>query len=146
MRVKTGRDLPVLEVTKDNYIVPTGEEHLYHCRIEVKKFNAETGERQSQPRIQKFGATSFRTSIKKNLVKQGYTIDILHDPTEFLQMQNAPVKEKTAAPKATDEQVTQSLIDAAVAKALREEKANQQKAIDAAVAKALKEQKGDDKK
>ena len=57
MRVKYGnttKDVSILEVTPENYIVPKGEEGVYHCRIEQKSFNASTGERQSRPRIQKF--------------------------------------------------------------------------------------------
>lgn len=87
MLTKTGRDLSILEVTKDNYIVPAGEEHVYHVRIEVKKFSGETGERQSQPRIQKFGAIMYKSSIEKNLKKQGFTLDVLHDPSEWLTAQ-----------------------------------------------------------
>lgn len=83
MQTKTGRDLPIEEVTKDNYIVPAGEEKVFHARIEVKKFDSNTGQRQSIPRIQKFGSKSFKT-ILTNLKKQGYTVDILHDPSTFL--------------------------------------------------------------
>lgn len=91
MLVNTGRDLPIEEVTKDNYIVPAGEEKVYHTRIEVKKFDSNTGKRQSIPRIQKFGAKSFKT-ILSNLKKQGYTVDVLYDPSEYLAKQ----KEKQA--------------------------------------------------
>lgn len=83
METNTGRDLPVEKITKDNYSVPKGEEKLYHAVIEVKKFNADTGDRQSIPRIQKFGSKAFKT-ILKNLKKQGFTVDILHNPTEWL--------------------------------------------------------------
>lgn len=145
MLTRTGRDLPILEVTKDDYIVPSGEEHLVHARIEVKKFNGETGERQSKPRIQKFGATSFKASIEKNLKKQGFTIDILHYPSDFVKGQNATPKQTVEAPRATPEQVEQSVIDAAVQQALKEQQEGEQARIDAAVAKALKAQKEDKK-
>lgn len=108
MRVNTGRDLPIEEVTKDNYVVPAGEEKVYHARIEVKKFDSNTGQRQSIPRIQKFGAKSFK-SILSNLKKQGYTVDVLHDPSEYL----AEQKEKQAVSAA---ERAQKLKEAAEAK------------------------------
>lgn len=95
MQTKTGRDLPIEEVTKDNYIVPAGEEKVFHTRIEVKKFDSNTGQRQSIPRIQKFGAKSFK-AILANLKKQGYTVDILYDPTEFLEEQKKKKLESVA--------------------------------------------------
>ena len=64
MRVKFGnvtKDVPILEVTKENYIVPRGEENALHCRIEQTQFNARTGKRLSKPRIQKFDAKMFPT-------------------------------------------------------------------------------------
>ena len=44
MQVKTEiegkfKDVSILNVTPENFIVPKGEEHLYHCRIEIKKFD-----------------------------------------------------------------------------------------------------------
>ena len=74
----------LLEVTKDNFICPENERHLYHCRIEVRKFNAETGERLSKPRMQVFGKKFFETFGLHNLRKQGYTVDVLYDPNEYL--------------------------------------------------------------
>ena len=76
------KDVPVTQVTPENYIVPEKEKHVYHTIIEVKKFNAETGERLSKPRVQKFGAKSFR-SILNGLKRQGYTVTVLYDPTEY---------------------------------------------------------------
>lgn len=60
MQVKTEiegkfKDVSILNVTPENFIVPKGEEHLYHCRIEIKKFDPESGERLSKPRMQVFG-------------------------------------------------------------------------------------------
>lgn len=98
MQTKTGEDLALTELTKSNYAVPAGEEGHYHARIEIKKFNENTGERQSIPRIQKFGVKTFKTVIS-SLKKQGYTVDILHDPTEYLKTKQADdqaAKEKAA--------------------------------------------------
>ena len=91
MRVKYGnttRDVSILDVTPENYIVPNGEEGTYHCRIEQTQFNPRNGKRVSRPRIQKFEAKMF-PSILRNLKLQGWDVDILHDPTEFLKEQEA---------------------------------------------------------
>ena len=77
MRVKAeteGRtkDVGLLDVTPENFIVPKGEENCYHCRIEVVKFHSETGKRLSKPRIQVFGKKFFETFGLHNLRKQGF--------------------------------------------------------------------------
>lgn len=91
MRVKFGnatKDVPILEVTAANYIVPKGEEGVYHCRIEQKQFNPQTGARLSRPRIQKFEPKMW-PMLKRNLGLQGWEIDILHDPTDYLRKKEA---------------------------------------------------------
>lgn len=102
MQVKTDsgkiKDVDLLDVTPQNFIVPKGEEHLYHCRIEIKKFDPETGERKSKPRIQVFGKKSFETFVLHNLRKQGYTVDVLHDPNEWAKAKKAEA-EKAAQEK-----------------------------------------------
>lgn len=100
MRVKAEtegktKDVGLLDVTPENFIVPKGEETSYHCRIEVVKFNAETGERISRPRIQVFGKKFFETFGLHNLRKMGFKVDILHDPNKW----EAENKEKVAAAK-----------------------------------------------
>lgn len=99
MRVKTAtegktKDVAITDVTPENYIVPSNEQHLYHCVIEVRKFDGETGKRLSVPRIQKFGKKSFENGILDALKKQGYTITVLHDPNEYVKAQ---AEEKAAA-------------------------------------------------
>ena len=87
MKVKTAdgiKDVNLLQVTQENYIVPDDEKHLYHCRIEVKKFNPETGERLSKPSLQKFGRKFFERNGLHNLRQQGYSVDILYNPTEWV--------------------------------------------------------------
>ena len=78
------KDVVIIDVTPENYIVPDNEKHLYHCVIEIKKFDSETGKRLSIPRIQKFGKKGYENSIADNLRKQGYTITVLHDPNEYM--------------------------------------------------------------
>jgi hypothetical protein len=100
MRVKTEtegktKDVGLLDVTPENFIVPKGEENFYHCRIEVVKFNQETGERISRPRMQIFGKKFFETFGLHNLRKMGYKVDIMHDPNVW----EAANKEKIEANK-----------------------------------------------
>lgn len=86
MRVKFGnatKDVPIVEVTKDNYIVPRGEEDTYHCKIEQTQYNPRNGKRLSKPRIQKFDAKMY-PQVARNLRQQGWDIEVLHDPSEFL--------------------------------------------------------------
>ena len=86
MLVKFGnatKDVPILEVNAANYIVPKGEEGTVHCRIEQVQFNPNTGVRQSRPRIQKFEPKTW-PGIQRILRQQGWTIDILYDPTAWL--------------------------------------------------------------
>lgn len=87
VKAKDGKikDVNILDVTPENFIVPKGEEGSYHCRIEIKKFNSETGERLSKPRMQVFGKKFFESYGLHNLKKQGYTVDVMHDPNKWLQ-------------------------------------------------------------
>ena len=94
MLVKFGnsvKDVPILEVTAANYIVPQGEEGSYHCRIEQTQFNPRNGKRLSVPRIQKFPAKMW-PMLSHNLKLQGWDIDILHDPTDYLRKQEEEAK------------------------------------------------------
>jgi hypothetical protein len=97
MRVKVSegktKDVAIIDVTPENYIVPDNEKHLYHCVIEIKKFDSEI------PRIQKFGKKGYENSIADNLKKQGYTITVLHDPNEYMKAK-AEADEKAKAEKA----------------------------------------------
>lgn len=99
MQVKTEngfKDVNLLDVTPENYICPEDEENFYHCRIEIVKFNSETGRRQSSPRIQKFGRKFFVNGGLHSLKGQGYKVDILHDPVEW-EKANAERKAKAEA-------------------------------------------------
>ena len=70
----------ILALTEAGYKCPAGEEGSYHCRVEVKKFSPETGERLSRPRVAKFGRKWFDNYGLSFLRQQGYDVDILHDP------------------------------------------------------------------
>lgn len=126
MRVKVSegktKDVAIIDVTPENYIVPDNEKHLYHCVIEIKKFDSETGKRLSIPRIQKFGKKGYENSIADNLKKQGYTITVLHDPNEYMKAK-AEADEKAKAEKAKDAEEKAKAKAEADAKARAEEKA-----------------------
>ena len=128
MRVKVSegktKDVAIIDVTPENYIVPDNEKHLYHCVIEIKKFDSETGKRLSIPRIQKFGKKGYENSIADNLKKQGYTITVLHDPNEYVKAQAEEKAARTAAQqKAAEEKAAAEAKAEAEAKAKAEEKA-----------------------
>ena len=130
MRVKVSegktKDVAIIDVTPENYIVPDNEKHLYHCVIEIKKFDSETGKRLSIPRIQKFGKKGYENSIAENLKKQGYTITVLHDPNEYVKAQAEEKAARTAVQQKAAEEKAAADAKAkaeAEAKAKAEEKA-----------------------
>ena len=131
MRVKVSegktKDVSIFDVTPENYIVPDNEKHLFHCVIEIKKFDSETGKRLSIPRIQKFGKKGYENSIAEHLKKQGYTITILHDPNEYMKEQ----AEAESVARAEREK-------AALEKAKAEAKAAEKEALKAEILAELK--------
>jgi hypothetical protein len=156
MEVKTAlgnKDVSLIEVTPDNYIVPKGEEHLFHAVIEVQKFDANTGRRQSTPRVQKFGKKSFESGgVRDNLKRQGYSLLILHDPNAWLEQNKKLTEEQQAENnriqlqeqqeraeklRIEKEEADQKKIDDAVAKALESQQSAIQKAIDEGIRKGL---------
>lgn len=127
MRVKFGnatKDVPIVEVTAENYIVPRGEEDTYHCKIEQTQYNPRNGKRLSRPRIQKFESKMY-PQVARNLRQQGWDIEVLYDPTEFLaereakraelrdltfkQRQEKALAEKAAERKALKEEILAEL-------------------------------------
>lgn len=131
VRLQDGRlkDVAVAEVTKENYIVPQNEQGLYHCKMELVKFNEDTGVKVSKPSIQKVGKRAFESIMQKQWKAYGYTIEILHDPTEWL-----------AKHSASNNLSQQALIDMAVKNALAQQKAAYDKQLEEAVAKAMAKQ------
>lgn len=122
MITKDGNNVPILDLTPENYLVPKGEEMVYHCRIEVVSFNQKTGQRTSKPRIQKFGRKAFEKSVRDSLLKQGYKVDVLYNPTEWIKARLDARSVSRAQAKAKKEADIQKRIDEAVAKALAEQK------------------------
>lgn len=127
MITKDGREVALENLTADQYIVPKGEERLYHCVIEVTNFDRKTGKRLSKPRIQKFGRKMFDAHIYHSLTQQGYDVKILHDPTKWIAEHKADVaasrKAKAEAEKAAQQKAFDDAVAAAVAKALAEKEA-----------------------
>ena len=146
MQVKTAtegktKDVAITYVTPENYIVPSNEQHLYHCVIEVRKFDSETGKRLSVPRIQKFGKKSFENGILDALKKQGYTITVLHDPNEYVKAQ----AEEKAAADAKAKAEAEAKAKAEEKAALRAEILEELKAAGVIPAEPAKETKAEDK-
>lgn len=124
------KDVNILDVTPENFIVPKGEEDCYHCRIEVKKFNQDTGERISKPRMQVFGKKFFESFGLHNLRKQGFTVDVMHDPNKWLQENEAKLeaekqKKAEAGAKAKAEAEKKAMKEAMKAEILAELKAEE---------------------
>ena len=141
MRVKESegktKDVAIIDVTPENYIIPDNEKHLYHCVIEIKKFDSETGKRLSIPRIQKFGKKGYENSIADNLKKQGYTITVLHDPNEYVKAQAEEKAARTAAQQKAAEE--KAAADAkAKAEAEAKAKAEEKAALKAKILEELK--------
>ena len=140
MITKDGRDTPIEKLTAENYIVPTGEEMAYHAVIEVTQFDPKTGKRLSKPRVQKFGKKIFEAHVADSLRKQGYTVTILHDPNVWIKEQQAKAAAKAKADAEAKAKAEQERFDAAVraavAKALAEQKAQQEQAEKAEIEQA----------
>ena len=115
------------QVTKENYIVPKGEEGAYHAIIEQKQFDQRTGRRVSKPRVQKFEPKMW-PMLQRNLKLQGWDIVILHDPSEWI--------------KAQEEQQQKTIEERmkAQAEAEAKRKAEEKAALKAEILAELKEQ------
>lgn len=143
MLVKTGvngetKDVSIFDVTPENYIVPKGEEHLYHCLVEVVKFDSDTGKRLSKPRVQVFGKKAYEEGVYHNLKKHGYTITVLHDPNEYLTAKKAEEAAK-AEEKAAKEEEEARLKAEEEARIEEERKKAEKEALKAEILAELKE-------
>lgn len=79
MSTKSNKILSAEEVTAETYQVPAGEEGRYHVKMEIPRFDPNSGKKLSKARIMKFGAKTFK-NLSSQMKKQGYTMEILHDP------------------------------------------------------------------
>ena len=66
-------------VNRTNYTPANNEKHLVHYKAELPRHNSRTGLKESHPEILKTGLKLF-PSVKRNLEKQGYVIEIIYHP------------------------------------------------------------------
>lgn len=121
MRTKDGKETPLENLTPDNYVVPKGEERSYHAVIEVRQHDPRTGKKISVPRIQKFGRKMFEQSVWDSLIKQGYTVTILHNPNEWIKKNEAAMAQKKAEEAAKRKAEADAEFDRRVAEKVAEE-------------------------
>ena len=76
------KDVPLKEVTADNYIVPQREERFWHVLQERVEYDRTNGKKLSRPVLQKYDRKSYPTTLKY-LKDAGYTVTLLHDPVEW---------------------------------------------------------------
>lgn len=134
MITKDNIDLPILEITPENYKVPAGEERSYHVKMEVKSFDQHTGERLSHPYIQKFAAIDFENGMMSVLRQQGYDMVILHNPKDWLKA-HAEELAKTKAQKEAEAKAKAEAEKEALKESIRKE-----------LLAEMKEKKGNKKK
>lgn len=139
MLTKDGKDVSPEMLTPENYKVPAGEERLYHLVQEVKQFDTKTGRKISNARVQKYGRKLFEKVVRDQLMKQGYEITILHNPTAYLEALKKAKAEAAAKTKAEKEAEEKAKFDVAVQAAVAEK-------LDAAVAAAVKKALAAEKK
>lgn len=131
MITKDNKDLSVLEITPENYLVPRGEERFYHVKMEIKSFDQHTGERLSHPFIQKFTRVDFESGMMSLLRQQGYDMVILHDPKAWMEQHAAELNkskaQKEAEAKAKAEAEKEALKEQIRKELLAEMKAEKEK-------------------
>ena len=118
MITKDGKDLPIGELTAQNYLCPKGEEGTYHVLQELVRFDPMTGKRLSKPCIQKYGRKMWTSMIYDNLLKQGYQLTILHDPTEYEEANREKMEKAAKARAEAKAKAEKEKFDAAVAEAV----------------------------
>lgn len=135
------KDVPLSEVAPANYIVPQREERFWHVIQEKVEYDRNTGKRLSRPVLQKYDTKSYPQTMKY-LKDAGYTITVLHDPTEWVKRQNVA---KAAAQRAAAERKAKA--DAAAKVAEREAlKAELRKELLAELKEEQKKKKENNKK
>ena len=140
MITKDGRDTKIENLIPENYIVPKGEEKYYHVVLEIENYDRKTGKKLSKAYVQKIGRKIFETHVQASLMRQGYKMTILHNPTEWLKEQQAKAAEKAKADAEVKAEAEKAKFDAAVDAAVAE---RLDAAVADAVAKALAAQKAD---
>lgn len=136
-----GNNINPETATAGNYNVPEGEEHKYHVKIEVKAFNPSSGEKLSKARIQKIGKKNYESIVSPQLIRQGYTVTVLHNPNDWLEKNEAELKDRNAKraqdAKNRKDEADQAKIDQAVKEALEKQQNQFNQSIGDIVNKAV---------
>lgn len=76
------KKIPVLKLTKDNYVPDpvVKEKGCFVARVEKKRFDAVTGERKSIPRVVVMNPKAWANYISRAYAL-GESVDLLYDPT-----------------------------------------------------------------
>ena len=83
---KSESDFEQIPGNKDNsHMINEHEKFMYHVKVTIPRFDATTGEDQSQSRIDKFNPAMFE-SCKKSGVWDGRHVHIFHDPTKITRL------------------------------------------------------------
>ena len=101
------KDVPLNEVTAENYIVPAKEQHFYHILQEKVEYDRNNGKRLSRPVLQKYDTKSFPLT-EKYLREAGFTITILHNPASWLEAQKEAAKKAEAVRKEAQQQAAEA--------------------------------------
>lgn len=133
------KDVPLSDVTADNYIVPQREERFWHVLQEKVEFNRNTGKRISQPVLQKYDTKAYPRT-EKYLKDAGYTITVLHDPIAWEKANAAAAAKAKAEKAAADEEAAKKAKEAereALKDELRKELQAEREAMKAELRKEL---------
>lgn len=114
------RDVKIEDVNAQNYIVPENERHIYHVKQEIKSYDPKNGRKISVPVVQKYGAKTF-TQIERQLRLQGWELEILYNPTAFLEEMKQVQKKSQADRKKLAEAAMEKKIADAVNAALEKQ-------------------------
>lgn len=114
------RDVKIEDVNAQNYIVPENERHIYHVKQEIKSYDPKNGRKISVPVVQKYGAKTFN-QIERQLRLQGWELEILYNPTAFLEEMKQVQKKSQADRKKLAEAAMEKKIADAVNAALEKQ-------------------------
>lgn len=118
-------------LNRTNYTPKDHEKHLVHYKAELTRFNKTTGVKESNCEILKTGVKMFDT-VKRNLEKQGYVIEIIYHPKGKYNTPIPTVKpdEKDYEIEALKKQLAEANAKLAEKEAQKDEKEDSEEAID----------------
>ena len=126
-------NLPLISISRENYIVPKGEEHLVHYKSERVLFGNNGMTRLSHPDLIKTPVKMF-DEVKRNLELQGYTIEIVWHPEGKYSNTRIPkdaateIAEKDAKIKALEAELAKVKSEAKEENATENKEANEETA------------------